>query len=77
MGVPITAQWLTNPTRSHEVADSIPGLARGLGIWRCRELWCRPAATAPIRPLTWEPPYALGSALEKTKKKVIKIELKF
>ena len=21
-------------------------------------LWCRPAATAPIRPLAWEPPYA-------------------
>ena len=27
------------------------------------------AATAPIRPLTWEPPYAMGTALEKTKKK--------
>ena len=22
------AQWLTNPTRSHEVAGSIPGLAQ-------------------------------------------------
>ena len=22
-------------------------------------LWRRPAATAPIRPLTWEPPYAV------------------
>ena len=21
-------QWLTNPTRNHEVADSIPGLAQ-------------------------------------------------
>ena len=27
-GVPIMAQWLTNPTRNHEVAASIPGLAR-------------------------------------------------
>jgi len=27
-GVPIMAQWLTNPTRNHEVAGSIPGLAR-------------------------------------------------
>ena len=27
-GVPVVAQWLTNPTRNHEVADSIPGLAR-------------------------------------------------
>ena len=32
-------------------------------------LWCRPVATAPIRPLAWEPPYALGAALEKTKKR--------
>ena len=27
----------------------------------------RPAAVAPIRPLAWEPPYARGAALEKTK----------
>ena len=26
-GVPVMAQWLTNPTRNHEVAGSIPGLA--------------------------------------------------
>ena len=32
-------------------------------------LWCRPAATAPIRPLAWEPPYAAGLALKRTKKK--------
>ena len=31
-------------------------------------LWHRPAATAPIRPLAWEPPYAAGAALKKTKK---------
>ena len=31
-------------------------------------LWCRLAAAAPIRPLAWEPPYALGAALEKTKR---------
>ena len=31
-------------------------------------LWCRPAATAPIRPLAWESPYAKGKALEKAKK---------
>ena len=30
-------------------------------------LWCRLVATAPIRPLAWEPPYAVGAALEKTK----------
>ena len=27
-GVPIVAQWLMNPTRNHEVTDSIPGLAQ-------------------------------------------------
>ena len=24
-------------------------------------LWCRPAAVAPIRPLAWEPPHAVGA----------------
>ena len=28
LGVPVVAQWLTNPTRHHEVAGSIPGLAQ-------------------------------------------------
>ena len=32
-------------------------------------LWRGPAATAPIQPLAWEPLYAMGAALEKTKKK--------
>ena len=46
------------------------GRRRGLDLallW----LWRRPAATAPIRPLAWEPPYAIGSALkgQKTKQK--------
>ena len=27
-GVPIMAQWLTNPTRKHGVAGSIPGLTQ-------------------------------------------------
>ena len=27
-GVPIMVQWLMNPTRKHEVADSIPGLTQ-------------------------------------------------
>ena len=31
-------------------------------------LWRRLPTTAPIRPLAWEPPYAMGAALEKTKR---------
>ena len=27
-GVPVVVQWLTNSTRNHEVAGSIPGLAQ-------------------------------------------------
>ena len=48
-------------------------------IWHCDELWCRfqmqsdpallwlccrPADTAPIRPLMWEIPYVMGMALK-------------
>ena len=31
-------------------------------------LWRRLAATAPIRPLAWEPPYVVGAALEEAKR---------
>ena len=31
-------------------------------------LWCRPAATAPVQPLAWEPPHAVGAALEMAKR---------
>ena len=63
-GVPVVAQWLTNPTRNHEVAGSIPGLTqwvKGSGLAVCcgvghrcdldpklLSLWCRLAATALI-----------------------------
>ena len=58
-------------------------LLSGLRIWRCHELWIgfrrgsdltllwlwrRPAATAPIGPLAWEPPYAEEVALEMAKR---------
>ena len=44
------------------------GHRRGLNLellW----LWCRPEATAPIRPLAWKHPYAVGVALKRQKKK--------
>ena len=28
LGVPVVAQWLTNPTRNHEVAGLIPALVQ-------------------------------------------------
>ena len=75
------AQWLVNPTRNHEVAGLIPGLAHGLRLRRCREMWCRSqtrlgscvavalawlVATAPIGPLAWKAPYAASAALKKS-----------
>ena len=78
------AQWLMNLTRNAEVLGLIPGLDQwvtgssiavncGVGC-RCGSdpvllwLWRRLAATALIGPLGWEPPYAMGVALGKTKK---------
>ena len=40
----------------------------GLGIQCCSELWCGPVATSLITPLAWEPPYAMGGAIEKEKR---------
>ena len=45
----------------------------GLGIRCCHELQCRPATTALIRPLAWEPPHAAGAALNKDKKTLNKV----
>ena len=54
-GVPVVAQWLTNPTRNHEIAGSVPALAQWVNDPALPWLWCRPVVTAPIGPLAWEP----------------------
>ena len=55
-----------NLTGIHEDVCSIPGLARGLRMRHCCELWCRLAAAAQVQPLATALPYTSGVTLKST-----------
>ena len=59
------AQQLTNLARNHEVCGFNPWpRAQWVKDLALLWLWPRPAATALIGPLAWEPPCAAAAALK-------------
>ena len=60
-----------NPTSIHEYGNLIPSPTQWVEHPALLWLWYKLAAIAPIRPLAWEPPCAVGAALKRPKKKKI------
>jgi len=83
-GVSVVVPWKRILPGTMRLRVQSLALLSELRIQRCHELWCRSqkwpgscvavavcrlAAVAPIRPLVWEPPYAVGMALKRKKEK--------
>ena len=73
-GIEPTTSWFlvgfVSAEPQQELQDTvlIPGLAQWVKDQSLLWLWPRPAAVAPIRPLSWEPPYASGVVLKSKNK---------
>ena len=86
VGVLVVARWKWTWLVSMRTHGSLASPS-GLRTWHCLScsvghkcgsdlalLWCKPAATAPIWPLAWEPPYNVSVALKtnrQTNKKML------
>ena len=66
--IPGLALWVGDPALPKAVV-SVTGHRGGSDpAWAWPWLW--PVAAAPIQPLAWEPPRAVGAALKRKKKKM-------
>ena len=61
--IPDLTQWIMDPALPQATAVGLRCSSDLALLW----LWYRLVATAPIQPLAWEPPYAVGVALKNTK----------
>ena len=69
--IPGLDQWVKDAALPKVAVSSGVGQRHDLHLvllWLWLWLWHRPVAVAPIRPLTWELPYAAGAALKRKQK---------
>ena len=76
LGVPMVTWLVSMKTRVWSLASQGSGIAMSCGVGHRHGLdpellwlWCRPASTALIWSLAWEPPYVMGVALKRQKPK--------